>query len=305
MLGHWPLKFCPIDAKLIANQICFTESSMETSIYYDQVAHFPISLRTVAICLLLSLPTAAVFGFLTGKYRRASLLAAGKPVDQVVGETTLGAVLALLSLLLAFSFGNALSLAQERKAVLVKEAATLGTAFLHADYLPEPGRTKLRTALLEYAETRLLKDHETLRSLGAVQRFIGTSLEAQSKLWPITLEATSDPVPPPVKTFVAKSVTEVLDAHLDRTRTFSNPLSHVTQLMILSLALASLFLLGNRAGHVGRELSWRTFVFSGFLFAVLITISDTIRAVEGSVRTDTTAMDVTIFEMRVALSGGS
>ena len=75
--------------------------------------------------------------------------------------------------------------------------------------------------------------------------------------------------------------------------------------MILSLALASLFLLGNRAGHVGRELTWRTFVFSGFLFVVLISISDTMRAVEGSVRTDTTAMDVTIFEMRMALSGGS
>ena len=278
---------------------------MEATIYYDQIAHFPISLRTVAICLLVALPTAAVSGFLTGKHRRANLLAAGKPVDQVVGETTLGAVLALLSLLLAFSFGNALSLAQERKAVLVQEAAALSTAFLRTDYLPEPGRTKLRTALLEYAETRLLTDQETFRSLEALQRFIGTSLEAQSKLWPITLNATSDPVPPPLKTFVAASINEVLDAHLDRTRTFSNPVSHVTQSMILSLALASLFLLGNRAGLVGRELTWRTFVFSGFLFVVLLTISDTMRAVEGSVKTDTTAMNVTIFEMRLALSGGS
>lgn len=270
---------------------------------YEDIGVASLSLSMIAIMLLVALPITAVLGYLTGKSRRTKLLSEGKVVDKAVGETTLGAILALLGLLLAFSFGNALSLAQERKSAAYDEAAALGTAFLRADYLEEPGRTELQVALLAYTKTRIVPHDGRLSSLEGARQFLQTSLEAQAVLWPLTLKATADPLPPPIKTFVASAVNDALDAHLIRAETLSNPISYMTQMMILALALTSLFLLGNRAGNVGRALTWRTFVFSGFLFVVMFSISDTIRPVEGMVTTEMTALKATVFDMEQALDG--
>jgi len=264
---------------------------------YNQVSAPTLSITALAVILILALPATAVSGYLAGRNRRNARLASGKTVDKVTGETTLAAILALMGLLLAFSFGNALSVAQERKTALFDEAAALGTAFLRADFLPDPGRTELQKALLAYTETRIIPIDHQMTTLEDLQAFINQSLEVQASLWPLTLEATADPVAPPVKTFVAGAVNEVLDAHLDRVKTMTNPVSDFTQAMILALALTALFLLGNRAGYVGRDLTWR------FLFVVIMTIVDTQRALEGMVRTDSTALETVIFDMERALAG--
>ena len=270
--------------------------------FYDQIAVPSLSIYVLGAILIVALPTTAVIGFLTGRNRRNARLAAGKNVDLVTGETTLAAILALLGLLLAFSFGNALSVAQERKSALFDEAAAIGTAFLRADFVPDPARADLQRALLAYAKTRVITPDTRMETLDDVQEFIDRSITAQAQLWPLTLKATADPVPPPVKTFVAGAINSVLDQHLDRVKTLSNPVSEFTQGMVLALAMTALFLLGNRAGFVGRDLTWRTFVFSGFLLVVIFTIVDTQRPVEGFVITDSAAMRATIFDMEQALA---
>ena len=98
---------------------------MNAANLYNQISLPLVSLESAAWILLLTLPLAAVLGFATGRYRRKALIAANADVDQVVGETTLTTILALLGLLLAFTFGNALSLSQARKAAISNEAAAL------------------------------------------------------------------------------------------------------------------------------------------------------------------------------------
>ena len=272
---------------------------------YTQIELPLLSLTSTAVILLICLPAMAVIGFWGGRARRRMLLRAGEEIDLVVGETTLAAILALLGLLLAFSFGDALSLAQARKAATVNEAAALGTAFLRADYLPETGRLPLQQALLDYTETRLLPGNGALASQEEAQAFLDRSLAAQARLWPLTLEATADPVPPPIQAFVAGAVNEAIDAHLYRLQMTTSPMSEVTHLVLLASAMMGLFLLGNRAGLLGRRLTWRMFVFSGFLFIVMFTIVDTQRAKEGLVRVDEMPMRATVFDMRQALAAAS
>jgi hypothetical protein len=272
---------------------------------YTQIELPTLSLIATALILLICLPAMAVIGFWSGWTRRKMLLRSGEEIDHVVGETTLTAILALLGLLLAFSFGDALSLAQARKAAAVDEAAALGTAFLRADYLPEAGRLPLQQALLDYSETRLLPGNGALNSQEAAQAFLERSLAAQARLWPLTLEATADPVAPAIKTFVAGAVNDAIDAHLYRLQMTTSPMSEVTRLVLLASAMTALFLLGNRAGLLGRRLTWRMFVFSGFLFIVMFTIVDTQRAKEGLVRVDDMPLRATVFDMREALAAGS
>lgn len=275
-----------------------------TEAYSDISLPF-LGIVQTALVLAATLPLAAVLGFAMGKRQRRQSLSKSEEIDTLVGETTLGAILALLGLLLAFSFGNTLSISDADKRLMIDEAAALGTAFGRADYLPEPGRTQLQLALYEYAETRLFEDFLAQQDIENVKEMLLDSLVAQAKLWPLTLELTADPLPPALKTFVAGSVNDVLDAHLHRTQTLSTPVSDLSQAMVLATALTALFLLGNRAGALGRALTWRTFVFSGFLLVVMMTITDIQRGEEGLVRMDDTALRATILEMKLALAARS
>ena len=268
---------------------------------YDQITLPVLQLPATALLLAVVLPVAAIVGYFSGHSRRQRLASLGREVDVRVGETTVGAILAIFGLLLAFSFGNALSHSQATKSALIDEAAALGTVFARADYLPEPGRSELKQAILDYARTRVTPGDGSINSLEAAQRFLEVSLTAQARLWPLTLEYTADPVPPPVKTFFASAMNDALDAHLYRMRVLSQPVSELAQSMVLAAALTALFLVGNRAGLMGRPLTWRTFVLSGFIFIVTITIVDTQRGEEGLVQVDDSTLRATITDMEIAL----
>ena len=270
---------------------------------YANVAYARPPLWVIVLILAVVLPLSAVAGHYNGTAYRRRRMAEGKDIDLVAGETTLGAILALLGLLLGFTFANALSLSQARKSVLYEESAALGTAFLRADYLAEPGRTDLQKALYEYAQTRFVPRRSELPPTMREVDVIEISLRAQAAIWPATLAATGGDTPDPIRTFVAGAVNEVLDAHLDRMATVSHPVSLFTHAMLLASAATALFLLGNRAGALGRDLTWQTFVLSAFLFAVMATIVDTQRASQGLIVLEETALRATLFEMEAALAG--
>lgn len=257
---------------------------------------------TIAL-LFVALPLSVLLGHRAGAARRQRYLAAGRENDLSANDASQGAILALLGLLLAFTFGNALATSQATRTAITNEAAALGTAFLRADYLPEPGRTQLQAAMLDYAKTRVPPRGETLASLEEVQAFLDKSLRAQAALWPLTLEATKDPVPAPIQSFVAGAVNQALDAHLFRMQTLAIPVSEISQIMMLLAAVVSLFLIGNQAGSEGQPLNWRSFVLSGILFVVMVTILDTQRTSEGFIRVDIAPLTATIFDMEQALAG--
>jgi hypothetical protein len=268
---------------------------------YERITLPFLGLGTTALVLAILLPTFAILGFMTGRSNRTRKIASGEEVDLRAGEASLGAIMALLGLLLAFSFGSALSLLESRKSDIITEANALGTAFLRADYLPEPARGELKAVLYDYAQTRIIPETGGIVSIDDARAFIERSLAAQERLWPVTLAATAEPLPPAIVTFVAGSVNDVLDAHQVRMRSISVPVTELSQVIVVVTALAALFLLGNRAGIAGRTLTWRTYVFAGLLFVVMMTVLDVQRASQGFIRVDQTALRATLADMEATL----
>lgn len=262
-----------------------------------------LSITQTFVLLLVLLPSAALAGWWFGQKARARRLSSGQEIDMVAGETTLGAIIAILGLLLAFAFGSALSQFETRKTAQIDEAAAIGTAFLRADYLPDPGRTDLQKALLAYAETRLRPDHASDTSREDLVAFMENTLQKQAVLWPLTLEATAGATPAATSSFVAGAVNEVIDMHLYRLAGFAAPVSDLVYLMVFAATMAALFLLGERAGMLGRELTWRTFVLSAFLTVLMTTIVDVQRGYAGLIVHNQTPMHATIFDMNAALAG--
>ncbi|MDW4499913.1 hypothetical protein R5H30_18110 [Sulfitobacter sp. D35] len=232
---------------------------------YTDVTLATYSLFQVGLVILVGLPLAIFMGFWTGRLRRRRLIERGMGVERLLGETAQGAFLGLVGLLLAFSYGNSLSIAQSMKDAATNEAAAIGTAFLRTDYLDEPGRTELKFAILEYARTRLLPTGELINTPEELHVWLETSLEAQGKLWPTTLSVTRGVAPPPTQSFVAGAINEAIDAHLYRVATQTVPLAPFSQAIVLLATVAAIFLLANRTALLGRSLTWRMWPAAGFV----------------------------------------
>jgi len=64
-------------------------------------------------------------------------------------------MLGLLALLLAFTFSMALSRYEERRHLVLEDANAIGTAYLRAQLLDEPHRTRLSAILVAYTDNRI------------------------------------------------------------------------------------------------------------------------------------------------------
>src|SRR6187401_1993461 len=66
-----------------------------------------------------------------------------------------GAILGLMGLLLGFTFSMAVNRYEIRRAMVLKEANAVGTAWLRASLLPEPHPGPARELFRRFVETRL------------------------------------------------------------------------------------------------------------------------------------------------------
>src|SRR6266705_700159 len=90
-------------------------------------------------------------GYRLGRYRRRrSEDEKEAPVGAIVGAT-----LALLGFVLAFTFGLAASRFDARRQIVVEEANAIGTTYLRAGLLPDGRGVKIRKMLTEYVDARL------------------------------------------------------------------------------------------------------------------------------------------------------
>src|SRR5262245_8168181 len=111
---------------------------------FDALPLWAVFVATVALVLV-----AVDVGYRLGSLRRS----ASAPEKEAPVGAMVGATLGLLAFLLAFTFGFAAELYQGKRAVLLEEANAIGTAYLRADFLPEPATA--RRLFREYVDIRL------------------------------------------------------------------------------------------------------------------------------------------------------
>jgi hypothetical protein len=265
--------------------------------FYGPLLPFPY----LVALILITLPLAAFIGFHAGQveFRRRGY----DKIDpeQIPGGTSLGAVLALLGLLLGFAFSSALGWREARQSALVNEAAAISTAFLTADLLEDPGQTELQTKILTYAKTRLAAPND-IRSREAWNAFLSRTLETQAEIWPATRRAIYEEQSDPTRVAVARSVTDMLDAHTRRIAAAAEQIPPSAKLMVFLIAVVGILTVGNRSALQGQALTWRTFVFAGVLSIVMIVILDLELALEGTIQVNPDTLLATIYEMETDLA---
>ena len=273
----------------------------DTADFYEGFAEPILSFPLLFALVLTLLPVPAFLGFRFGAIERERLGYDKVPNDKIPGGTSLGALLALLGLLLGFAFSSSINWREARKTALIEEAADIGSAFLSADLLEPAQRDQLQPVILAYANTRLAGP-EDIKSKQAFDAFLVRTREAQAQIWPTTLLALSGEDSEPTKALVARSVMNMLDAHTRRIAAAGEHIPKPAMLMIVAAALIAILIVGNRSALQGRPLTWRTFTFSGVLSIVILVIFDLDRPLEGSMRENHDPMKEVIYDMELAVA---
>lgn len=260
---------------------------MDYSILYS----YPVWVTGLLFLLILLL--AMEVGFRVGYGRRKKW----PDAETGGGGVVLTAMLALLGLILAFTYSASTSRFDARRQAVITEANALGTAFLQAGLVDEPGRSELRESLLAYAKTRVVDQGSSVFTADDRRAMMHATLLAQSRLWPLTEEIVAHNEPSPIVASLVNSVNGVLDMHTVRVMALIDKLPSVVLWLLVFIASASLAVTGFNAGVSGRMSRWRLTMFALVLAGVMLIIIDLDRPRDGWVTVNTAGIDSVISEM--------
>jgi hypothetical protein len=248
------------------------------------------------VCLLLPME----LGLRLGSRHRSRLDGAEAPAHS---DVTLPALLALLGLILAFTYSFSLGRADNRKEAVIAEVNAIGTTFMRADLLDEPGRGNLRQALYDYALTRRVEPG-SLRSAEDLESVIEDSLVVQARLWPLLTRALREgTLTAPEKTLLVNALTDVLDTHNQLIMAIYDRLPPAVLGLLLLVGGASLGVAGYNAALNGHPARLRMSLFGFILACLMFMILDFDMPQRGFIQVNFGNLDRLIADMRGALAG--
>jgi hypothetical protein len=186
--------------------------------------------------------------------------------------TVRSAVLALLGLLLGFSFALAGARHEARRELLVEEANSIVTTARRAQLLPAPHVANVIQLLREYVPVRIEAHREGQFS----DRFATTrkrSAELQDRMWAEAVAAAAEQPSSITASFIA-SLNETIDLEAKRVAAKRNHVPGAVWLLLLCVAGCGLWLVSYPAGTSGRHSILERFVFPILIAIVIAIITD-------------------------------
>jgi hypothetical protein len=182
-----------------------------------------------------------------------------------------GAILGLLSLLLAFTYSFVADRHKVRQALIVREANAIGTAFLRTGLLQETPRRELQDLLRRYLDSRILSE-EVVAEPSKLAEAIQRSLQVQAALWPTVSRHIAGRPPTVLDSLVFQTLNEVIDLHTERLAAAEYRLPGVILWLLCLLALTGLALTGFASGLRGRPSAYVTGALAVLVMAVIMVI---------------------------------
>ena len=266
----------------------------------DPYWQYQIPLWMLVVLFPLVLLIALEVGFRLGNRSRDTTPNIG---ERAGGDVTLTAMLALLGLMLAFTYSFSLSRADLRKVAVIDEVNAIGTAFLRADLLSEPGRSEVRQRLFDYAKSRHVEPG-TVKTRKELQAVVDRTVLLQSKIWPsvkLALRHSSE-MSAPEKALLISATNDVLDAHTKKLAVILDRLPTAVLGLLLLIASASLAMAGYNSALRRRGDRWRLTSFAMVLAGLMYVILDYDMMMRGLIQVDQQSMVLLIDDMGKAIS---
>ncbi len=164
-----------------------------------------------------------------------------------------GAVLALMGLLVAFTFSDAATRFDARRQLIVQEANAIGTAWLPLDLVPAAAQPELRELFRRYLDSRLAV-YQRMPDLEAVRAEATKENILQGHIWTRATAACREAASP-LTAQVIPALNEMFDIAATRNAAAQIHPPAIIFIMLGALALMSSLLAGYAMAG-GRSRSW-------------------------------------------------
>jgi hypothetical protein len=240
-----------------------------------------LPLWALFIFILLVVLLSVELGYRLGKYRRRR----HEEEKEAPLGTMVGAELALLAFILAFTFGLAAARFDTRRQALLDEANAIGTTYLRAGMLPERGE-EIRRLLRDYVATRL----EAVQP-GKLSEGIRRSEDIQQQAWTqADVVAEKNPDSMIVGLFV-ESLNQMIDLHATRIQaSLRSRIPGAIWLSLFVVAALSFATMGYHTGVSGTRRSLAVVAVAVTFSVVIQLIADLDRPTEGVLRVSQQAL---------------
>jgi hypothetical protein len=219
-----------------------------------------LSLTGVILFVLISLTLASLAGYFVRRVELRRAARREEVVEHSQESYLVGSMLGLLALLLAFSFSMALDRYEERRHLVVQEANAIGTAYLRAQMLDEPHRSRLSKLLVEYTDNRI---ELASASPGSGMQLLTKNDRLLTDIWAAVAASRESALRHGITTALLMTYNEVID--LDTERKVARQMRVPTAVLLLlygfliMTALVLGYVLEERRGRMG----------AGVLFVIL------------------------------------
>lgn len=218
-----------------------------------------------AIALILGVAMLVTWGFglWLGRRRRT---ADGKPAESKFDDASV----ALLSLLLAFTFSMSLGKHDERRKMVVADSNAIGDFYTCASLLKDPVRTRLQSVIRDYARFRIdlarrPPDRQTVENaLVQIQQMHGQMTD-------LVAEAVGSGTP--IAVSLTNTLNGVTSSHATRLAAVNDRLPLSIVLLLFTSGVASTLLIGREQGaaHDAELIGTLAFILL-VTFAVFVTL---------------------------------
>ena len=231
---------------------------------------YDINSGLIAAVLFLSMLAAIEIGFRTGRATRAS----GDEAAREHVNSIQASILAILGLLLAFTFSLSLQRYDSRSEAVVDEANAIGTAYLRSQLLRPPVRTEVQALLREYLALRVEAGATTLVDGARRKTLLAEAVQAQNALWANAVRsAEGDPSPVTSGLFI-QSVNELIDSYGRRDAALSRHVPEAVLLLLYATFLLAGGIVGFASGRSGHRPSSASYVMVALIVILVFVIVD-------------------------------
>lgn len=185
--------------------------------------------------------------------------------------TVEAAILALLGLLLAFTFSGAGTRFDARRHLIVEETNAIGTAYLRLDMLPAPAQPALREKFRRYVDQRL-EVYRKLPDMATVKEALVKANSLQKEIWQQAVTAVrSEGAPLQAAVLVLPALNAMIDITTTRTMAAQMHPPTIVFVMLFVLPLACALLAGY--GMVGKSRSWLHILCFALVISVTVYVT--------------------------------
>jgi len=184
-----------------------------------------------------------------------------------------GSLLALLGLLIAFTFSGAQTRFEARRALIVDEANAIDTAYRRIDLLPLESQTMLRDDFRRYLDARIAF-YRHLINADQRRREHARAEGLQDQIWRDVIDATRDGPDSRAALLLVPAVNQMIDVTTARDVALRTHTPVLIFILILLLELACAFFAGLNMARSKRQNRFHVFAFAATLALTAYAILD-------------------------------